>query len=313
MEDLFSILNIEVEEVKTVTATQKAKDTKKQKEKAAIAKSKSDTEELKEINLETIIRFASLNHGITDYFTNEEIQNGIRVPNQEGKEEMKKITKEDVRCRMERDYPELVKELTNMVFINEKNMIVVMNVAGKKGAITTEKTAPSISKGAVFWNNGMLYFSDSKKPLRIPYDILNKFIAIARGFACVHGVEVHGDVYYSPSSKDFHLHVPPQNTSAVLVEPSFPTIKDGILLSNMVKVLEIHSHHLLSAFPSTTDDNSERQEIYYAIIGQVNQFFPQVYTRTFNTKTQKHIEVSPFFVFEVPVELPDQYPQITIN
>lgn len=317
-QDLFDLFNIAVEEEKkeiTVKATQKAKDTKKNNEKAKENKKKA-VDELDGMNIETVLRFHTINHSILDYFAEEEVNQGITVMDEkEGKEKINKISKEDIRLKMERDYPELTKELTNMVFVKEKNMIVVMNAAGKKGLpAAPQKSAPKES--AVFWHNDLLYIRDINTPVKIPHKFLMKFINLARGVAATHGTEVHADIYYDPEKKDFHFHVPPQVATIFAVQP-LPLPEEDIdrwlYLSNMIKVLEIHSHHTMRAIPSKTDDANERKPIYFCIVGRVQDFFPEIYTRTYDVVNQRYVKLEPFQVFETPVELPQQYPQISFE
>ena len=86
-----------------------------------------------------------------------------------------------------------------------------------------------------------------------------------------------------------------------------------LYLSNMIKVLEIHSHHTMRAIPSKTDDANERKPIYFCIVGRVQDFFPEIYTRTYDVVNQRYVKLEPFQVFETPVELPQQYPQISFE
>ncbi|MGG6447702.1 hypothetical protein [Pseudobacillus badius] len=316
--DLFSTFGIEVEEVKTVMATQKAKANKK-KEVTPSTKAQKDTHILEGINNETIVRFSSMNHLITDYFTEDEIKEGILAPGEAADDETKnmnktvKITKEHLRAKMERDYPELVKDLTHMAFVKEKNMIVVMNAAGKKGAsLSSEEHVHS--KGPVFWKDGLLFYSNTQKHLRVPESLLHRFIAIARGFALEHKVEVHGDIYYNPAKKEFFLHIPPQTAGSIFVEPDLEAmdINEMLMISEMQKVMEIHSHHIMKPTPSNTDDASERSNIYYAIIGNIDRFFPEIFVRSYNTEQNVHIELHPFLVFEPEVSFPSQHPQVWV-
>lgn len=309
MTDLFELFDVEVEEteVKTVKASQKAKAAVKEKQKTAAEKKVApvnENEEL-ELNAETIIRFASLNHSILDYFTEEEINAGLPTIVDE-KEELKKITKEDIRVRMERDYPELVKELTHVYFVKEKNLLVVMNSAGKKGSMSVEKTTPN---GVVFLKNHKMFFSKTNKAVKIPLSILNEFISIARGFA-LYKLEVHGDIYFNPSDNQYVLNIPNQNTSTYLVTPFEPTLEEALTFSQMVKVMEIHSHHVLPPYPSSIDNESETGNVYYAIVGNLYNFFPDITVRVYDFEKQKHIELNPFNVFETNIQMPDNYPQV---
>lgn len=324
--DLFEMANIKVEETKTVKAVQKAKANKQRKAPTA-PKNQPKVDTLEGVNLETVIRFSSMNYPLTDYFTEEEITNGILVAVEEVKDQespspddtetsesvntdkLVKITTENLRSKMERDFPELVKDLTHIAFVKEKNLIVVMNAAGKKGA------SASISKAPIYWEDGLLFYSNNNNHVRIPESILRQFIAIARGFSDEYKVEVHGDVYYNSEKDSFHLHIPPQTAGSIFVEPDMGSmsLEELVHLSDMQKVLEIHSHHIMRAYPSQTDDQSERLQIYYAIVGRIDQLSPQIYTRTFDRQKEKHIELDPSLVFNTMASDTSNYPQVQVT
>jgi len=90
-------------------------------------------EEKFEVNAETIIRYDSENLPITNYFSLDELSAGV-PSSEEGKEnELRPITGEDLRKRMVDEYGELLEELCVMVFNKEKNLVVPVLQARKKG------------------------------------------------------------------------------------------------------------------------------------------------------------------------------------
>lgn len=310
--DLFELFDMKVEgekTTKTVKATQVAK--KEKKKDTQNNKSLSplgDDQAIEGINVDTIIRFASMDLPLGEYFHEEEILNGITIMKDE-KEEKRKINKEDLRIKLEREYPELIKELTNVFYVKEKNMLLVINSAGKKGA--EPKTA---LQNAVFWNDGKLYLTDDHKPVKIPYELLDKFIAIARGFAAGYHSEVHADIYFDRNIQEFKMIVPKQTADTYWVETENKTIdiETALLISSMQKIAEIHSHHTMDARPSSQDDSTERAPLYYVIVGNVNSFMPSVFARTFDVEKQRHVRLSPFDVFSINVENPNAYPQVSV-
>lgn len=91
-------------------------------------------EEKFDVDAATIIRYDSENLPITNYFSLEEIANGILQNEGEKVGERCPITSEDLRKRMVDEYGELLEELCVMVFNKEKNIVVPVLQARKKGA-----------------------------------------------------------------------------------------------------------------------------------------------------------------------------------
>ena len=64
--------------------------------------------------------------------------------------------------------------------------------------------------------------------------------------------------------------------------------------------MEIHSHHTMQPYPSQQDNESERGPLLYAIVGNIDKFFPDITVRTFDMTNQKHIELDAWKLFENP-------------
>jgi len=138
-ETLFSFLG---EEEATPVGTKEQKVTSKSKnetagKKAAPAKvTPKPVEEKLELTVETIIRYGGESLPVTDYFSVEEITEGIRILEGEKVGELRPINSEDLRKRMEEDYAELIEGYTHMIFNKEKNLVLPLLQARKKGAKT---------------------------------------------------------------------------------------------------------------------------------------------------------------------------------
>lgn len=249
-------------------------------------KKKKEEKEFK-VNLETIIRYYGESIPITDYFTPEEITEGVLVKKKE-ETERKPIDAEMLRKKMEKEFPELVKEFTEMVFIPKKNLIIPTLKAKKKGN-NCEKALSS----------------DNAFPL-IPFDILRKFITLAQMFG-EEGLEIHGDIYFDVSSQSYFLDIPKQIVHPVWTEVSEDAASIVERVGDSLKVMEIHSHHKMRAFPSAQDNASERVPgMLYAIVGSIHNYFPEIYVRTFHTE-KGHIQIDPFQVFENPFQSLPQF------
>ncbi|QAS54792.1 hypothetical protein HLI_21290 (plasmid) [Halobacillus litoralis] len=245
-----------------------------------------------ELNLESFIFHLGQQISILEYFTEEEIENGVRK-NKKGEEVFVKIDGEEVRKRLEKDYPNLVKSHTQVVFLAKKNMLMCIQISKKKGC----SEGASSSEG-------------SFSPVKIPSWILNDFIFQAKKIYQTHQSELHADIYLNTDTKEFILDFPSQWISSVNCEVTETAEEQALKLiewssdslSPIMKVMEIHSHHQMLAIPSKQDDESERlSNVLYAIVGEIDQLFPSIIVRVFNETTQSHLMINPSKVFESPL------------
>ncbi|MFP7442574.1 MULTISPECIES: cell envelope integrity protein TolA [Bacillus] len=310
--DIFSMFNLvdEHEEKKKKEAEErrtKAEEERKAKQEELRQKAKEASEKAKqesdqkaaakkaeeakfEVNEETIIRHYGESIEITSYFTPEELAEGLLVTKKGSDPERKPLEPEMLRKRMEKDYPELVASHTEIIYLKEKNILVITMKAKKKGNCMEEvlSTDSAFSKSL---------FSLNKK---IPFSLLRDFIAIARIYGEL-SLEVHGDIYYDVNSASFFLDIPNQKVHKYWV--TVTETGQGIVerLGDAFKVLEIHSHHFMHPTPSFQDNESERVPgMLYGIIGRTQDYFPQLFLRQFISEVHGHKEVNPETVFEWP-------------
>lgn len=353
-ETLFSFLGEEAPEAiqdngKKSPAAKKQKVVSKEEKKKSAAVPKSETETW-DLNAETIIRYGGENIPLTDYFTPEEISNGIQESLHSGEENreessqmrMSKITGEDVRKRMENDFGELTEELTTMTFNKEKNMIIPVLTARKKGSgmilerrhgvyLKLEDAAANRrSNMYVPGADGHMYHIRETEALtickkarkvpsvptlvegvrlkfpRIPWGILTQFLIVARQFARKYEAEVHGEVYWD--GQCYQLVIPEQIVSKHMCEPIGQMTYD----ENSVKIMEIHSHNTMDAYFSAQDDYSEQAPILYAVVGRVLDFFPQIQVRT--CLDGEYLMIDPHSVFDSPMESSTNldFPQVSV-
>lgn len=247
---------------------------------APAAKKESDPFE---VNFDTNIYHLGEQLPITEYFSTEEIENGIATVS---KEEIKyqKITGEEVRKRLEKDYPDLVAAYTEMVYLKKKNIIIAVPKAKKKGLSDSESS-----------------FSTKK----IPFSLLKDFISLSKQYSERFGVELHADIYINVKTMEFFMDIPQQIVSRYLVQPveEAYSIAERLMDIPFKKVMEIHSHHTMGATPSSIDDESEKcPGILYAIVGRVDNFFPELTLRIFDPASERHIKINPCLIFESPFD-----------
>lgn len=241
-------------------------------------------------NEDTVIRYYGESFAITSYFTPEELAEGLLVKKKDDETERKPLTEELLRKRMEKDFPELVKDFTEIIYLKDKNIVVPTMKAKKKG------------------NCGEVLSSDSTSPfsIKIPFAILRDFIALAKLYGKPR-LEVHGDIYFKPSDRSYFLDIPEQRIHCYWTEvtESSYSIAERIQL-DAIKVAEIHSHHEMRPLPSVQDNESERiPGMHYIIVGHTDRFFPEVFLRQFISEAAGHIDKKFSSLFEDPFfELP---------
>lgn len=261
-----------IDEAAKIITTETNKQTPKPSSKSSSSTATKKTGDAFKVTTDTKISYAGEVTMITEYFTEEEIKKG--TPDKEGKS--KKITKEMVQAKLEERYAELVPDLTELVYFKEKDMIVPVLKAGKKGNTSVHSEVS-----------------------QIPFNILEDFVVVANHYASLFKTEVHADIYHDLDTNEFFLDFPEQQVSPVIAEVTEAALVTAVKFmgKRVKKVMEIHSHHYLPAFPSPTDDASERAPIYYTIVGKLGEPTPHITCRTFNTFTQEHFNIDPSELF----------------
>jgi len=275
----------------------KAAELRKKVAEAAGVKPETPPEKVEEPfapNEDTTIRYYGESFEITAYFSPEELAEGLLKKKKDSEPERIPLEPEMLRKRMEKDFPELVKDHTEMVFLKEKNIIVPMMKAKKKGncenVLSTDSTSPFLSK--------------------IPFSILFDFISLTKLYS-EESLEVHGDVYYSSDKNEYFLDIPKQTVHQYWVEVIEDSLSIVERVQDAIKVLEIHSHHSMRPLPSRQDDESERiPGMHYAIVGYTHLYFPEVFLRQFVAEDVGHIRKDVSSMFECPFQ---QLPSFDIN
>ncbi|KZE68020.1 hypothetical protein AWM68_17780 [Fictibacillus phosphorivorans] len=305
--DIFSMFNIEDEvETKKIEAAKAAEEAKaKQIErinamkgnaenngKTGMKPSVTEKKDPFKVTVSTIIRYAGEERPVTSYFSIEQLENGLATKKKDSDEvEYKPISENDLRKKLEEDYPELVANFTSLVYIEKKDIVVPVLQAKKKGNNDCTEESPIIL--------GDSFYTPSPKK-KIPFQLLAEFLVIAKDFAKTFGTEVHADFYLDLDTDEFFMDIPKQRVNPVLVEITETPLESALkfIEKRYVKVMEIHSHHYMSATPSSIDDANERSQILYAIVGRLDRLFPEITLRTFDLATQRHIPLNPSLVFE---------------
>lgn len=176
----------------------------------------------------------------------------------------------------------------------------------EKGSVFTTvkkaKTVPGVSSPL---REG-IHFSLPK----IPFPLLEEFISLARLYAYEVHTEVFAEIYWNEDTKEYKLFIPKQLAKREVVIPQEAYITD------LVKVMEIHSHHFWEAIPSSIDDEADSKStrgILFGIIGKIDQLFPDIYVRAY--VDGEFIPVNAADIFESPFKKHhfELLPQVEVN
>lgn len=284
MTNLFGLFDMEkhVGEIKTpVTkpASEQAAAIKEEKKEKAKNKTKGSnkpkvskaTDCLNKINTTTVVRHVVFGDiPLVDWFTEEEITHGIAVQNGDSTD-VRKIETEDIRVKLEQRYPSFVKGLTVIKFDEDTNALIPILTVGAKGASTVEgQSIPDCPFSFLStWRDHFLPGDF------IPRTLLMDFIIIAQAISRKSDCELHADIYFN-KERGYFMDFPHQQVATETVIPETNIEMQSIAM----KVMEIHSHHRFSTEPSDLDDQSERAPILYAIVGRIEDVFPELRVRT---------------------------------
>ncbi|TNP01449.1 hypothetical protein [Bacillus pacificus] len=267
---------------KKVEKKEKAKDKTKSSKKAKTTKA---TDCLDKINTTTVVRHVVFGDiPLVDWFTEEEITHGIAVQNGDSAD-VRKIEAEDIRVKLEHRYPSFVKGLTVIKYDEDTNALLPILTVGAKGASTAE--GRSISDCPFSFGAWRKHFLPGDF---IPRILLMDFIIIAQAISRKRDCELHADIYFN-TERGYFMDFPRQQVATEIVIPETNIEMQSIAM----KVMEIHSHHHFSAEPSDLDDQSERAPILYAIVGRIEDVFPELRVRT--CVNGEFHSINPNFIF----------------
>lgn len=106
-------------------------------------------------------------------------------------------------------------------------------------------------------------------------------------------LEAAAQIFWSTEGKKYYVYCPSQ----VVKRTGITLAWDNERCEKDVLVLEIHSHHIMRAFFSAEDDEFEKATRFYAVVGKIDRFFPEILLRYANARTYR--EVPPETLFEM--------------
>ena len=113
---------------------------------------------------------------------------------------------------------------------------------------------------------------------RLPAAKLAEIISFFRRVCVAHDrcMEALVNVYWDRVEQEYILHVPTQQATAVSVETDLSDRPDE---SRYLLSMEVHSHNMMAAQFSRTDDADEQATRLYMVIGRLDRFYPEIRCR----------------------------------
>lgn len=113
---------------------------------------------------------------------------------------------------------------------------------------------------------------------RLPAAKLAEIISFFRRVCTAHDrcMEALVNVYWDRVEQEYILHVPAQQATAVSVETDLSDRPDE---NRYLLVIEVHSHNMMAARFSRTDDADEQATRLYMVIGRLDRFYPEIRCR----------------------------------
>ncbi|MGR9635565.1 hypothetical protein ACU82A_31905 [Bacillus cereus] len=303
----------EIQEESSTVVLTTIKDTKenipdKKKDSASTKKKDSFV-----IDVKTTIRYQGKNTDLVSLFTVKEITEGLTK-----KGCISPITEKDVIKALEKEHPELDPSIAKIIYIQKKNLLIP-HIPGKKNGLNNKQpSAPNESEGVfqlkILRNRLYLCNEKNKKQVTIPERLIYDFIKLSRSFSNEFSVEVKGEIYYDLLSNSYKLFIPRQRVTHTLIEVNELTPKRGLTFCEMIKVMEIHSHHIYSPIPSKIDNEHDRSRgLYYAIIGDIQNLFPSITVRILNSDSGDYEYLDPIEIISRETIAPSMTPQVVIG
>lgn len=132
---------------------------------------------------------------------------------------------------------------------------------------------------------------------KVPYEYLEQIVHFFKEVMRLKKAdyEAHAWILWS-KEKGYYISVPKQTVSKAAVQFSYD---QDALPSDSIVVVDIHSHNTMGAFYSGTDNNNDKNGIYYSgVVGKLDHANPQIVFR-FNMHEVK-LECKIADIFEIP-------------
>lgn len=111
---------------------------------------------------------------------------------------------------------------------------------------------------------------------KIPSYIFKKQVAFYRKVMEIHdNAEAYSTIMYDLEKKEYILVIPEQEVSGGFLKYSQEKLREEYPSRRYLEVVSCHSHNNMNAFFSSVDDNDEKGDMLYMVIGKLNQDAPE--------------------------------------
>ena len=135
---------------------------------------------------------------------------------------------------------------------------------------------------------------------KIPVFLLHQVIEFFRVISRKDKLEVLVHLVYDTEAQKYNVIVPEQVITRISVDSKREEYPEHI-----VHVMDIHSHNVMAAKFSSTDDRDEKETRLYGVIGRLDKIMPEVALRASNGG--KFIELGADDVFDFEAVYPDEW------
>jgi hypothetical protein len=169
--------------------------------------------------------------------------------------------------------PEDLSSLSMITYSICDNGIFLIRKAGCGSIVTKVDGIPGTGKGPEKNFNTIL-------PKKIPFSVYSETVKFFRAVNKNFGdksLEAFVLVLFNPKDETFKMYVPQHKITAGSVKYDLKDVwvdNQGYYL-----VLDIHSHHNMSAYFSGTDNNDDNRDRYSAVVGKIDSLIPDIAVR----------------------------------
>jgi PRTRC genetic system protein A len=135
---------------------------------------------------------------------------------------------------------------------------------------------------------------------KIPMFLLHQVISFFRAILQKAELEALVHLVYNTNSEKYDVIVPKQKVTKVSVDAELQEYPE-----HLIHVLDIHSHNVMAAKFSATDDKDEKATRLYGVIGKLNQAIPEISFRASNGG--KFIELNAEEIFDYDSTYPEEW------
>jgi PRTRC genetic system protein A len=108
--------------------------------------------------------------------------------------------------------------------------------------------------------------------------------------------EVMVQIYWDSVEKRYLIYCPYQRVNKVHIEAEFNVELERS--SRFIQVMQLHSHNIMKAFFSCTDNANELAYLLYGVVGRLDQEIPEIQIRV--GYNGSYLSLPLLYVFESP-------------